>query len=182
MGLCSNVLYNTLCTDLALVYPQLGDGRFERAVAWPGITTGEFAALNLRNSILSKYTDTNTAAADRAALDLFLKNNEACRTWAPPDQIDERDAILLGILEQTINNVCDPAFGPDPFDRDRIYEAMDVGPGSSVGVEGTSLYEKTAIGRPTCTSESLYEYYLYGASPFSLESEVEHFRLSLIHI
>lgn len=176
MGLCSNVLFNTLCTDLALFDQDLAADRtpFGRAEPWPGLDQTGFACLNLRNTILSKYTDgVSSASAERAALDLFLHYNAVAESWCDPSPSDDRDATLLGIFEDNFSRLTDVDNAGGYYDRDRIYEKMNVGPGSSVGVDGTSYYEKVALGRPTCTSKVLYEYYSYGASPFSLESEVE---------
>lgn len=181
MDLCPNVLFRTLCTDLSSVgdVPLNCDPSGAQDVDF-SLHRKYIAVQNLRRVFLSKFAHGHTTEADSAALSLMLQFNEACRNWAPPTPENDLDALLLGEFESQFKTLTDDAVeGESYYDRDLIFSNMNVGPGASVGVDGTSYYEKVASSRMTCTDVSLYEYYSYGVSCSRLEADTEGCRSSL---
>lgn len=166
MGACPNVLFDYLCNDLSNGLPGIDAGFLlrdnNRDRSWPDISDREAAGLCLADSLLKKYRADGSNEADSKALTKFLECNDACQSFASIDetQTTEIEAVCIGELKKEVYNFFHDSYGvPLLSCDDCITQNMRTGPGASVGVKGTSHYEKVMSGKLTGTRKLLYSLY-----------------------
>lgn len=184
MGLCSQALFASLVNDLSGHLPSLSFSTIlfhkrHRELAWPGVSKKQFACLSLLESFLKKFEDDKSSKADDVALAKFLAANSHCENFSSIDTSDMTDiqAICLGTFKAVFNDFF--------FERrdetywltlDGIMSNIAPGPGASVGVKGTSFYEKIVAGPLTGTRKSLFSLYKRETSKYTLWDEAEKIR------
>jgi len=156
---------------------------------YPGQGVKQFAMSQLVKTLTKKFIPSSrgtTPAGDAAALDLFLKVNARCETFAseihPRTEIEE---IALGEVKAFL----DKFFYPDmryhpvregypfceygkPFWSHRdfvlslpeIEQTIGVGPGASVGAKRTDFFTKLANSALTSSNPSLHKLYVQAIS------------------
>lgn len=182
MGICSNALYSCLTTDLSHVLRTLPQGRLERNVRdalWPGANHREVASAFLLDSIFKKYEDSKSSKADEVALAKFIAANSYCKRSCAIDtnEMTEIQSIALGEFRKSFHDFWFTNHGRDYFfNTSDVLERINVGPGASVGVTGTSFYHKIAAGPLTGTNYQLFHLYNGEAAKFPLWNETEKIR------
>lgn len=185
MGPCSQALFTCLVNDLSVHlrgynYNDLLEKK-GRSIVVPGETHKRYACLALLDSFLKKFEDEKGKDADANALAKFLAANSHCREFRAIDTSDmtEIQSICLGIFKETFSNFFfdrkDETYWLDP---DIISSGIAVGPGASVGVKGTSFYEKVVAGTLTGTRKSLFSLYKRETAKYTLWKEAEEIRSS----
>lgn len=176
MFITDDTLVSLLEADL---YSSGWDGSLE---PYPGQSRTQYAMMSLRKSLVKKYlpgTSPTNPAGDKAAIALFIENNNRCRDFSldssPRTEIEE---IVLGEFNQTLYDFFYPkpllvpytdvptksrrsyAIPRDPIlSEHSIVQHMDLGPGASVGVKSTNFYTKIANSTMASTSTALSNFY-----------------------
>lgn len=126
---------------------------------YPGAETRDVFKLRLANSFYKKLVDSISPDADEKCLAKFLASNDRARTWFPdPLFVWEEEAI--GEVKRLIENFF------HPNGEFLVQSTMDLavhgrlGPGASVGANGTDFYTKLFSSELTATSYELYSMYL----------------------
>lgn len=181
MCIRSDALFSYLVCDISKELPtvpfeKLILGR-TRGLEWPGIAPREVACLALLDSILKKF-GTSSEDANQAALTKFLACNSRCESFSAIDEssMTEIQAIALGEFKKCFHDFWIQPNGDYWINPSNISEGISVGPGSSVGVTGTSYYQKIASGKMTGTRPSLFSLYQREASRCTLWDETEKIR------
>jgi len=121
------------------------------------MTLMEAESLWLRNSFLKKFEGSKAEDADSKALELFLRSNERCRTFALKPQ-----KLFEDVLINEVKNLFDTYFHLCQFltlDLFEISEGFMTGPGASRGAVSDNFYTKLFDSNLTCTAASLYRDY-----------------------
>jgi len=126
---------------------------------WSPITLQAQRVKQLAESLLKKYEYLTNADADTAALDKFRGVNERCGNYELILET-ETDHLLLGELRSTLykfwyRNGSTPLISS----FSQILDEARVGPGSSLGANGTDFYTKLFSSKLTSTSLGLYKAY-----------------------
>ncbi len=164
MRTSSHALYAALTADLQRylpncpqVYHPTSYCRIDFPVDYSSIKA--VAASSLLKSILKKFSDDASSECDNAALDMFIRMNNKCKSfslnlWDVPTDVH----YVLNWAKTLIDNWCHlgPISRVDPMVW--IYDC-DFGPGASVGASGNSFYHKVASGKLTTTDPLLYSFY-----------------------
>lgn len=169
----SIALYDAVYTD---VLPYIRTGPVGPKDIYPGQRYKEFAASYLLKEVVRKWIPSDSSKADAASLESFEASNKRCFDWELRlgSYADEQ---LWGEFLRVVDQYCHP--NGVPF----ISSYMDIlckgrtGPGSAVGAEGFSLYEKLFASKLTATSEHLYLAYKEYLNWFPRFPEAEEFRL-----
>jgi hypothetical protein len=156
----------TSSVDLSL----LGDHPYSSYLTWNGkstdhLTVDEFACMQLLQTFLKKFQDGHSTSADKAALDKFIASNIRCGEWSLDDDRSLETDLLIGLFKQEIYRFFNRgSSGHILSDLGTIFKDGTVGPGSSVGSNGTDFYTKLFSGPLTGTSKSLYAIYAHKIS------------------
>lgn len=137
------------------------------------------ASYQLLKSVLKKYAPDGSAEADRKALDKFLEMNNRCGTWSVAIPENELEAVAYGHFRELVTDFFyTPWHGTHVpiLDLEKILRNGRVGPGSSVGAEGTSMYLKLCASALSTTSDRLYAYYEHAVANSNTWSEAEMLR------
>jgi hypothetical protein len=189
MGICSRVLYTSLSDDLDRYGTGLQDDdllarTLQGSLDFSPESLKSVASLWLRRSILKKFEDEKSPEADAVALSKFLEANAQCNAYAFPQMSDltPLERVAIGHCKDklyssffktgTFNMV-------EAFTAEDVLSNIDVGPGSSVGVNGQSFYHKVGAGRMTGTHCSLYSLYNIAVARNPLWAETEENRRKL---
>lgn len=184
MGLCSDVLYSNLVTDLTpyLCFSESSPlvDPLTKVDLTQSIIDG-VAASTLLTNINKKNTDSKSVDADSLALEKFLASNQRCADFSLDIMnLSDHARTLLGEFESIIHDSLNPTSDQRAwFNMDFIQNSTDVGPGSSVGATGTSFYNKIACSLLTTTSTRLYDLYKSYVKHFTLEAETEKNRQAI---
>lgn len=147
---------------------------------YPGISKRQFAMQHLFKSLVKKYlpgTLKTAPEADAKALDLFLKCNESCRTWSlESNHLSSWEEIAINEAKNFIENFFYPDGTESILTLSRIYEGLNVGPGSSIGAPETDFYTKLATSTLTTTDPGLYVLYRDAIARDPIWSGMEHSR------
>jgi hypothetical protein len=165
MGLSSRVLSQCLETDTSL---------YLTGKSSPGeLTVRETAVLSLRQSFWKKFQDDIPPEADSAALVKFLAVNDRMKGFRAVATSME-DEYLLGHFGQEVHNFFSVYVNPFVTSLSLAYEGR-MGPGSSLGANGTDFYTKLFSSNLTCTDPALYSAYLRYVSrdPRRLRAETQ---------
>lgn len=140
------------------------DGSLE---LYPGIPERQVAFQKLKLAYVKKYlpgTSGGTSLeSDKAALELFLRTNEACRVWEPDLSLfDSVDEIALGEAKAFIQDFFFTSDGEFVLSRSNIYSWFGLGNGKNIGSGSTDLYSKLSTSRLSSTSLTLLDYYREG--------------------
>jgi len=152
MGLCSDVLYFSVCLDL---YPYLADIRSSE-LEDPSLSIQAVHADALRKSIVKKFQDEIGPSADLAALEKFRASNRACQTWEIDPGAPWVMEYMLGEVKAELYNFFYPG-GEPLLDEPRIWREADIGPGTAAGVEGFSFLHKRGLEPVTASSVWLFD-------------------------
>lgn len=130
------------------------------------------AASALQKSLFKKFEDDSSKKADKAAVELFKQVNKSVLEFQPEYVSPVTDALLLGMFSEKIHkfyerHILDVLNGPALYSRGRL------GPGESVGANGTDFYTKLFSSKLTCSSEGLYTLYkaCLKSDPRALEAD-----------
>jgi hypothetical protein len=138
---------------------------------------------SLRGSLLKKYisyeeSNQRNPERERKALDLFLSNNEDCRSMRASLEERLRDNPHLQIAIGEVKSVLDDFAHPEGgrgilLSLGTILAEGDVGPGSNIGAFNTDFYTKLFSSTLTSTTSVLYNYYTahISANPTWLDAE-----------
>lgn len=152
MGICPDSLYSALSVDLRKIDPS-GSTAF-----WPGMSVNEAAVVNLRKSFFKKLLTKESPHANSRALSLFKAANDRCRDWTL--SLDSSlDEILWNEFRDSVYRFFTPGGLLFPTEYSDYMSEGSVGGGNSLGVKGTSLYEKMYASPLTFTSNRLYDEY-----------------------
>jgi len=185
MGVDPHVLFTYLASDLS---PCLSTWDFNslfepkvRDRLPPDATVRQVAAVSLLDSILKKFGTLSEKAND-AALAKFLDCNDRCKSFSQIDEtnLSEIEAVAVGEVRKFLWDFWYTSTGDLWLCSDCITHRMDVGPGSSVGVKGTSHYEKLAAGPLTGTRKSLFALFQREVSRYPLTEETEKIRSKVL--
>lgn len=131
-------------------------------VPYPGETKRNFTLSHLRRAVLKKYVPNATGTTrdgDSAALKKFLAANERCRDWTPGYHLlNEAETEVIGEVKSLLWDFFNPR-GLPLLTLGEISQGFNVGPGASIGCEGTDFYTKLSTSTLTATSASLVDYY-----------------------
>jgi len=145
---------------------------------WSAIDSQVFAAKALRRSFLKKYEWELNEKANAAALEKFLKVNDDCRSWSlDRSTISDIEDIALN----EVKSILYKSLNRDPLDPlfscfEKVLEHAKVGPGASLGANGTGFYSKLFSSQLTCTSPGLYHAYSNYIDNFPTWSDAESIR------
>lgn len=154
MGICPEVLYGAICSDVS----EYTTGSFDLEYP-PDIKYKQFASAYLVHSIIRKWIPENTSDADAAALNSFTVANTRCRDWKTPSPEWEIDSIVYGEIRKTLDNFFHPGGVPLISHLYDLNEVARPGPGAALKALGTSYYTKFFCSKLSSTSEYLYQMY-----------------------
>jgi len=151
MGLSPEALYHSVFSDLAeyLPFGPVGLGDIP-----PDASYKQFAASYLLSSIVKKFTPVDTTLADAAAKEKFFASNKKCKDWKLP-LMDDRTNTLYGTFLKELDDFFHPEGLPLISCYSQLVDNGRVGPGSSIGANGLSLYAKLFSSQLTTTSLKL---------------------------
>jgi hypothetical protein len=154
MGLSPVALYSAILSDVGSITPF---GPVALGITPPDASYREVAASQLLYTLLKKYVETSDDA-DAVAKSKFFASNKRCKDWSFEPE-SEVDRLLFGEFRKEIDNFLHPA-GQELISSYRlILDEARVGPGSSLGAKGNSMYAKLFSSNLTTTTEELYVYY-----------------------
>lgn len=188
MAIRHTVLYCHLYDDIES-YLLAERSRFNVATLLEIVTTGrsqdwsvsdlepkEFACAALLTSVLKKFQDSTSEAANTAALKAFLASNVSCGEWRLPMDRNLLDDLLYGLFKQEIYRFFNRGPGGHILSSLSLIEReATTGPGASFGARGTDFYTKLFSGPLTTTKASLYRLFehSYAKSPYWARAEIE---------
>jgi hypothetical protein len=146
-------LFQAVKDDIRNRYPDLGTTQCE---TWDA---DRYAAAALVEGFLKKNQETiDTTVADACALRTFLEVNERVGLWAKR-QLHEWEEELWGTFKDELYRFFYPRGEPLFTSWNVVASFGDLGPGASLGANGTDFYTKLFSSNLTATSESLYNTY-----------------------
>jgi hypothetical protein len=148
--------------------------------SYPGIPVKQLALQSLRKSLLKKFEDLPSKAADDAALNLFLEVNERCRLWSlDTSRMTEVDAIVVGEAKKFLHRFFYPEFEQVNciLSPSSISDGFGFGPGASIGSSSTDFVSKVGTSSMSATNPGLYMLYAQAISNDPIWSDVESVRL-----
>lgn len=117
------------------------------------------ASISLRNSFLKKFEPPGeNKAANQAALDLFLSNNEIAKSWSP-DETSYYYEIALRMKEILRSVIFSGPLQAPEISLSKAINSVLPGPGSSIGTKHTDFYQKLFCSELSIYSSELYKYY-----------------------
>jgi len=154
---------------------------------YPGQCDKQFAMAHLARSLTKKYlpgTSDRNASGDAAALALFTKVNESCRSWQlDTTSFDVLDAVIFGEFRSIIHDFFYPGWQPVPrghtltkpdvtiwfgpesgealtyhdfiLSQNSVLSGCGFGSGANIGAPESDLYSKLASSTLTATSQEL---------------------------
>lgn len=149
----------------------------------PDATVHQVRALALAQSIVKKFEDNPSDEADDVAYLKFITSNAQCQEWkapsyglSPSSHLDAYDAELLHSFKKNVSDVFYKdissfmprqaamtfemgSFGYTPLSWSLIAYLADVGPGSVLGGDGGSWFEKFNCSTLTYSREFLWDLY-----------------------
>lgn len=166
MSIRRSALFKDLCEDLDNYLESMGSSfRASTLVPGPGLptpvlselTVKEFACKQLIETFFKKFEDGHSARANAAALDKFIASNIRCGEWSLKDDRTLEEDLLLGLFKQEIYRFFYPKgrSGHILDDSTKLFHKGDVGPGASVGANGSDFYTKMFSSTLTTTSFGL---------------------------
>lgn len=158
---------------------------------YPGQDGKQFAMAHLARSLVKKYlpgTSDKNPSGDAAALTLFTKVNESCRSWQlDTSSFDDLDAVIIGEFRAILDGFFYPGWTTVPnwatvglneaveidrntgervvyhdfiLSQNSILSGCGFGSGANIGAPETDLYSKLASSTITATGQELYELYV----------------------
>ena len=205
MHIDAALLSSTLSLDLF----EAGWNGTERP--YPGQDGKQFAMAHLFRSFVKKYlpgTSDKNPKGDAAALSLFTKVNEACRSWQlDTSSFDDLDAVIIGEFRSIIDGFFYPGWCSVPkwceipsgvttwrdpvtnevliyhdfiLGQNSILSGCGFGSGANIGAPETDLYSKLASSTLAATGEDLYVQYVDAIRCDHAWAEMEHSRHSAL--
>lgn len=153
MGCNPDALY--LCLQNDLIGKLTG---FDPDSPPPDLTIKQFAAVQLRKSLLKKYVENTDEAADQRAIDKFLAINTKCRNYSP-DWKTELELATYGEIRRALDNFWFKEGHSLVFSYHDLFDQGRTGPGSSLLARGNDFYTKLFSSPLSATSHSLYDMY-----------------------
>lgn len=113
---------------------------------------------SLKSALTKKlvFDDGGERVRDDKALAEFLRNNEDCSGWVPPN--DSETLMLLNEARGVLNDALN-VDGESVVSFWKIVEGLDLGPGANVGCYNVDFYSKTSNSPLSATSLQLLDYY-----------------------
>ena len=148
---------------------------------YPTIKPRQFAMQHLRRSLVKKFTNGQSRAADAKALSLFLEINEKCKSFRlDTSGCTTVEAIALGEAKDFIYRM----FHPENQTRGNlrrltlaeISSRFSLGNGANIGSYSTDFLSKIGTSRMSATSSRLHVLYKQAISSDPLWSSVESTR------
>jgi len=203
MHIDAEELSSTLSLDL---YEAGWNGEL---IPYPGQPIRQFAMSHLYKSLVKKYlpgTSLRNPTGDAAALDLFTKVNESCRTWRlDTSGFSDLEAVALGEFRLAIDKFFLPGWstklleidGPptperaemDPcllveveeyqcsiLSQGLVRQGFGLGNGANIGAPESDLFSKLATSSMAATDPSLHIDYVHAISSNPTWTEMEHLR------
>lgn len=142
---------------------------------YPDQTPRQAALASLNRNFLKKYlegTSDRNPEGDAAALALFERVNESCRTFQLGTSerpswvrtaIGEAKSFIYDFFYPTVSSSESDPWGSHEstlLTFWKISEGFNVGPGSSLGAPETDFYSKLALSNMATSSSALYSYYV----------------------
>lgn len=149
---------------------------------YPGIKPKQFAMQSIRSSLMKKFMDRPSSNADAAALSLFLKINEKCKSFTMDTSgCSSFEAIALGEAKDFIYR----CFFPDNQETGNlrrltlveVSKGFGLGSGANIGSYGTDFLSKVGTSHMSATSSRLHVLFKQAISSDPLWSSVESSRL-----
>jgi hypothetical protein len=169
-------LFTAICSDTKPILKDLstlsGQGIYP-----VGLNSQEYAALSLANSIVKKFHDQNTAAADSLALEKFLHSNALCAEWTygPQNSMDE---MLLNGFKDRLWRFFQKGGFQESFGTTDLVSQGRLGPGASLLARGGDLYTKLFDSPLSATSDGLYRSYVRFTNSHRVFEAAEMLRLN----
>lgn len=195
--------------DYASMLPVLLDDDLLRAgwngtnTSYPGIPEHQLAMQSLRNSLLKKFEDLPSAAADASALALFREVNERCKGYSLDTScVTEIDAIAIGEAKDFIHRFFFPSqvsydqenlagrylgngvritecYNPYSciLNTGSITDGFGLGNGANIGAFSTDFLSKVGTSTMAATDRSLYSFFVQAIDNDRIWSDVESVRL-----
>lgn len=155
---------------------------WDRAISpYPGIKPRQFAMQHLRRSLLKKFSNGQSDAADAKALSLFLSINEKCKSFVyDTSSCTNLEAIALGEAKDFIYRFFHP-FDQSTGNLRRLTLAeiscrLGLGNGANIGSYSTDFLSKVGTSRMSATTSGLHMLYKQAISSDPLWSSVESTR------
>jgi hypothetical protein len=154
MGLSPDVLYSAILSDVRSVTPF---GPVALGNTPPDASYRQIAASQLLYTLRKKFIESSDLADDLSR-EKFLSSNKRCKNWRL--RLDSwSDEQLYGEFRKEIYNFFHPNGQELISSYRQILDEARVGPGSSVGARGQSMYAKLFSSQLTTTSNELYVFY-----------------------
>ncbi len=99
------------------------------------------AAAALQRSLLKKFEDDSTGAADELAIAKFLSVNERCERFKF-EPMHEWEWMMLGTVKQFLHYFFHPTGVGSILDWPSVFQHAKAGPGASIGARGEDFYTK----------------------------------------
>ncbi len=148
---------------------------------YPGMNVKQKAMQSLRSSLLKKFSDKTSEAADAKALSLFLSINEKCKAFTmDTTSCTNIEAIALGEAKDFIYRLFFPSNQETGNLRrltlGEISSRFGLGNGANIGSYSTDLLSKLGTSHMSATRSSLHTLYVQAISNDPLWSSVESTR------
>lgn len=157
-----DALFNYLLDDLY----GLGCREFPRGDFFPGASVDSVFRMRLAAAFYKKLVDNTAPDADEKCLLKFLESNNRCEGWS----LDLRFAWeeeLVGEFRTLIDRFFYPNNEPLVGTFMDLAVRGRLGPGASIGANGTDFYTKLFSSELSATSSELYSWYLEYISWFT---------------
>lgn len=154
MGLSPDALYSAILSDVRSITPfgPVGLGNTP-----PDASYQQVAASQLLYTLRKKFIESSDLA-DGVSKEKFLSSNKRCKNWRL--RLDSwSDEQLYGEFCKEVYNFFHPSGQELISSYRQILDEARVGPGSSVGARGQSMYAKLFSSQLTTTSSELYVFY-----------------------
>lgn len=167
-----SALLKTIEADILDFYPDLGNPESE---TW---CPQRFASATLRRDFCKKQQmSLDVKAADKTALDTFLRVNEAVGRWCKPC-LHEWEEELYGTFKREVYNFFNPGGFPLLGDLVKVFDEGNLGPGSNIGANGNDFYTKLFSSVLSTSDDALYHTYRHLANGRPNWRQAEETRLS----
>ena len=147
---------------------------------YPAMTPRQKAFQSLRSSLVKKFTDGDTKAAEANALKLFLEINEECGSYyMDTSRMTEAETIAIGESKDFLYRFF---FPEDQTTGDRhltwaeVSSRLGVGNGANIGSFGTDFLSKVGTSLMSATDPALHLLYKQAIACDPLWTDVEFVR------
>ena len=150
---------------------------------YPGIDCRQFAMQSQRKALMKKFCEKTIPAADKRALDLFLKINQSCKNYTfDTSSVTEAEAIAIGEAKEFISRIfyeADPSYlgySMMSMTTSSISDGFGLGNGANIGSFGTDFLSKVGTSTMAASNPLLHNFYMQAISEDPIWSDVESIR------